>query len=288
MDKATFEKIISSPASISSEEAVLLEELVQEFPYCQMAHLLIANESYQKKSMHYPKKLRKASTYILDRTVLHTLLHHKEIDTPSEIILTIHDPEIKHEQEQQKEDDTAISKKNVEILKEIEQNLSDLKRKKEELKNLKIIKDLPDLNKKKVVNALELPFNESKFGEELSSGEITNIDLLLDYLQKNHLASGDHIEGEDITNQSEIIDKFIVAQPKLSPRSSIDINNVENSDLAVDSTELKLELITENYALILTKQNKIEKAIEVYKKLLLKYPDKSAYFALKLNELESR
>ena len=283
MDKRTFEKILKDPSDISSEEAIMLEELVQEFPYCQMAHLLIANESYQKKSMHYPKKLRKASTYILDRTVLHTLLNPKKtnveilVDNTSHIIETEVVEEISHI--------NLANLKNIELLTELESNIQELKRNKDSFSEpFKIVSINTKSDKRPFYLPKTILFDqkpESRFGEELTS-ETVNLDLLLKYLESANQ------KAQDVNEQVIIIDKFINSQPKIGQRASSGLLEPENEDLSIPSTELKLELITENFAQILTKQNKIEKAIEVYKKLLLKYPDKSAYFAAKLNELESR
>ncbi len=48
------------------------------------------------------------------------------------------------------------------------------------------------------------------------------------------------------------------------------------------------DIITESMAEVLLKQDKKEKAIEVYQKLGLLYPDKNAYFAAKIHELNIR
>jgi len=84
MDKLTFEKLTSSPFDISSQDAGQLEGLLNSFPYCQIAYLLIAKESHDKNSMLYPQKLRKASTYSLNRKVLHRLIHKKSTATVPE------------------------------------------------------------------------------------------------------------------------------------------------------------------------------------------------------------
>ncbi len=47
------------------------------------------------------------------------------------------------------------------------------------------------------------------------------------------------------------------------------------------------DIATESMADVLIKQNKIEKAIEVYNKLSLLYPSKNAYFATKINGLKT-
>ena len=286
MDKSTFEKIIKSPSSISSEEAKKLESLAKEFPYCQMAHLLLANESYMNKSMHYPKKLRKASTYILDRSILHSLLHTsvKEVE---KVAVNKDVKEVASEAPIENKKNSTKSTKPVDgEIKEIEQNLRDLKINKERfirLANLEYRSNTsipkPLFRNKRFTRNINIGL-----GEEINNIESDNLDLLINYLQ--------HIPVKAINIESniqtEVIDKFIETQPRIKNVSPLQSQEKENQDLSKQSTELKLELVTENFALILTKQNKIDKAIEVYKKLMLKFPDKSAYFAAKLNELASR
>ncbi|NLB25273.1 MAG: hypothetical protein GX820_01120 [Bacteroidales bacterium] len=46
------------------------------------------------------------------------------------------------------------------------------------------------------------------------------------------------------------------------------------------------ELITETLANIYAEQKKYDKAVDAFKKLSLKYPEKSAYFALRIKEIE--
>jgi hypothetical protein len=55
--------------------------------------------------------------------------------------------------------------------------------------------------------------------------------------------------------------------------------NQNKENLAESSTQIKEELITESFAKLLVKQGKNQKAVEIYEKLSLKFPEKSAYFA---------
>jgi len=131
-----------------------------------------------------------------------------------------------------------------------------------------------------VMTSAPLVIEETKLGDELTSQqklEGSELEMLLSYL------------CPPLTRKTQIntIDKFIKNEPKISKASKL-IPYTENADLSRPSTELKIELTTENYAQILVKQDKIDKALEVYKKLVLKYPDKSAYFAAKIHELENR
>jgi tetratricopeptide (TPR) repeat protein len=87
--------------------------------------------------------------------------------------------------------------------------------------------------------------------------------------------------------QLAIIDKFIKSEPRIQP-----IKNQNGSDEIVDlserSTTLKNPLYTESYAKILVKQGRLENAIEVYKHLIVKNPEKMTYFAEKIEELQKK
>ena len=87
--------------------------------------------------------------------------------------------------------------------------------------------------------------------------------------------------------QNEIIERFIVEQPSIgSLKKEADRKNDEtNRDLAEKSTKFNEELISENLAIIMLKQGKKERAIDIYKKLIWKLPQKKAYFAARIEEI---
>jgi hypothetical protein len=62
--------------------------------------------------------------------------------------------------------------------------------------------------------------------------------------------------------------------------------NVQLSDLSEKSTLTRNYLLTENFAAIMLKQGKIDKAIEIYRKLIWKFPQKKAYFAARIKALK--
>ncbi|MBA2562807.1 MAG: hypothetical protein H0V14_07815 [Chitinophagaceae bacterium] len=53
-----------------------------------------------------------------------------------------------------------------------------------------------------------------------------------------------------------------------------------------ETSNTNTEVVTEAMAEVLIKQNKLEKAIEMYVKLSLNNPSKSAYFAAKIQSLK--
>jgi hypothetical protein len=91
-------------------------------------------------------------------------------------------------------------------------------------------------------------------------------------------------ESERQKEQIEIIDHFIKTQPSISnPREkqAAAINDLNS----IKPGEFGENIISETLVGILVKQGKKERAIEVLKKLIWKYPQKKAYFASQIEEL---
>ena len=83
--------------------------------------------------------------------------------------------------------------------------------------------------------------------------------------------------------QNDIIDQFIKAQPSL-PKAK---TGEPASDLSEDSGSFGDNIVSETLVDILLKQGKKDKAIEVLKKLIWKFPQKKAYFAAQIEDLKN-
>ena len=87
----------------------------------------------------------------------------------------------------------------------------------------------------------------------------------------------------DRSNESLTIEKFISKKPKLN------IKLIEDPEIQNDyeSTELiKESLVTETLAKLYVEQENYEKAIQTYKILILKFPEKNSYFASAIKKLK--
>jgi hypothetical protein len=82
-----------------------------------------------------------------------------------------------------------------------------------------------------------------------------------------------------------IIERFIKEEPQIKPQSS---DKIDNENKAKKSSEDRDELVTETLAVIYADQMLYHKAIASYKKLMLKFPEKSRYFADKIEQLEKK
>ncbi len=87
--------------------------------------------------------------------------------------------------------------------------------------------------------------------------------------------------------QIEIIEEFIKKEPSIAkPKPVKGGQDTPQEDLSLKSIEIKEDLISENLAIIMEKQGKTQKAKDIYKKLIWKFPQKKAYFASRIEELE--
>ncbi|WP_343564922.1 hypothetical protein [Sphingobacterium sp.] len=83
----------------------------------------------------------------------------------------------------------------------------------------------------------------------------------------------------------EVIEKFIREEPMIQP---LQAEKLDLENKARKSSEDQHSLVTETLAKIYAEQGLYPKAIEVYEKLVLKYPEKNAYFAARITELEKK
>ena len=82
--------------------------------------------------------------------------------------------------------------------------------------------------------------------------------------------------------QLEIIDQFITKQPTIAKGVS---QKTDGADLAESSASLTDSMVSETLVEILLRQGKKDKAIEVLRKLIWKFPQKKAIFAAQIEEL---
>ena len=84
----------------------------------------------------------------------------------------------------------------------------------------------------------------------------------------------------------DLINNFLRRQPRLTRPAMLPPATSVQADLSVRSTRAEPDLVSESLARILVRQGKTARAIEIYEKLMVKQPEKMAYFASQIQQLQ--
>jgi len=128
------------------------------------------------------------------------------------------------------------------------------------------------------------------------SGEVIEVGVEKISDTKFILVGGDYFSKKDFENisldRSLPLDKFIEDKPSLL-RSVLENRNresisVEKEDNGFDTIFDDSEFYTETLATVYAEQGYYKRALEIYAKLILLYPEKSSYFASLVKDLKSK
>ncbi len=148
--------------------------------------------------------------------------------------------------------------------------------------------DLEEKDKSSKVseNKQEKPITGSD-NKDIPNEKYTFTDWLqnLDKIEESNLSDqiSEQEKSENKLTNTQLIEKFIHSEPKkIIPNTSFN----DNLDISEESVEEHEGFITDTLAKIYIKQGYYSKAIFAYEKLILKYPEKSSYFASQIKEIK--
>ena len=137
--------------------------------------------------------------------------------------------------------------------------------------------------------------NSSRLGESLEfKNELTtpqpydfHPELLWEYNKTHELPKEIKPAPSKLSHQLDIIDNFLKMTPRLKAMAQQKIKTEAQEDLSLKSSKINKNLASENFANILIQQGKIKKAIKIYEHLILKIPEKKAYFVSQIEKLQN-
>ncbi len=278
MNTSSFTYLLANPSQINKEGQKTLEEIIAKYPYFQSARALQLKGLKKENSYSYNDALKVTAAYTTDRNILFDFITSETFtqNKISEMIL--------QQDESVKEIEVIVENVSQQISKEIDEEI------KKEIKKAEAILN-PQLFERKVASLEKLATESPKETKEEKIELIANSPL--DFNKEDthsfsewlKLTTATPIKREEKEEQSasqqqqnRLIDQFIQNKPKLSPSKSKEENNLQN-DLASPYSQTSKSLMTETLAKVYLQQKNYKKALQAYQILILKYPEKSGFFA---------
>ena len=304
MNVSDFTYLLQHPEKlVSPVQTNQLDDILEEFPYFQAARALQLKGLKNLNSFKYNSALKTTAAYTTDREVLFDFITSKEFlqngiaDSISGRQTPIEEKEIEFETitpEAVKKpllDETVEDKALPQNTKDAEQILdpalfaskdpkidiaiADAKKKEEELT---IGEPLP-FTKKEKYSFTEWMQLASKKPIDRSQKILTKEEKAPKSLKEQPKTG---VKKASRKKKFDLIDQFIEKNPKIVPKEKNAIPVPINDPVKIDTTEL----MTATLAKVYLEQKKFKKAIQAYKILSLKYPEKSSFFANQIKLVE--
>ena len=272
MTQEQFYNWLDNPSTMDAASIPQLREVIKRYPYFQAAQMMLAKNLKTGSHIDQLNQLQLAAVMVPDRKLFHDYLHDKKkvqlkvIETVEEVI---------------KEESTleVVSKKSSEMMEVERESLYDL------------IPE-PIVYQLETADLPELPTNKAEEKEEAVEPEELSFSEWLEYTGTAKTASKPvetdkpKIEKQQPSRSNiELVDHFL-SQQSDNPKKRAEFFNPQKA--GAKSLEEDFTVVSETLATIYFQQEKYELASQAYEALRLKYPEKSAYFAARLKEINDK
>ncbi|TDE42966.1 hypothetical protein E0I26_12410 [Flavobacterium rhamnosiphilum] len=276
MNVTDYTYLINKPDAIYEKQTEALEKVLVEFPYFQSARAIQLKGLYNQNSFKYNTALKITAAHSTDRSILFDFITS---DTFTSIQKGLYDKKALEIL-----DIKVVDSQIIVTEEKTESKINSLERSiLTSIKEASVI-DIDDASKtteEKLAIGKPLDFSKSEqhsFQEWLQLSRTEPIERE----KESPINLPLPIIDEDKRKKLELIDKFIEASPKISPVKhgvastvTFDLNAADNSFL-----------MTETLARVYLEQKKYQKAIQAYEILILKYPEKSSFFADRISDIK--
>uniref|UniRef100_UPI00404B21C7 tetratricopeptide repeat protein n=1 Tax=Flavobacterium sp. TaxID=239 RepID=UPI00404B21C7 len=262
--------LLNKPEAINEKQTMALEPVLHQFPYFQAARALHLKGLLNQESFRYNYELKKTAAYTLDRSILFHFITNTNFETLQKYLI-----------EDNLDSINNISVNETTIIEELS-----IENKTSEEETIFTLKEIEE--------SLKFEFREITPEESLEIGkpllfeknEKHSFQEWLNLTKFEPIIRETNTETEEIDiekqKKAEIIDKFIELNPRISPIKE----NTKNPLNIHISKEEPTHLMTETLAKVYLEQKKYTKAIQAYEILILKYPEKSSFFANRIKNIK--
>ena len=285
MEKDRFLSLVQNYTSLTEAEAIDLNELQRDFPFSQVIHNLATRAAQDNHLPTHDHLLRVSAVYSTDRAVLKEIMTQPKAEFRTYKIspepvgnnVVIESPyQATNAADKIMYTHAASTLSGDKLISEIQ---SDLYRLKELRHNFEV-----SLQEFEQAHASSAPLLEKK-NKRVKGKEKEDNDPLDGLIEEIKISKKEiDPEGERQKEQFHIIDQFIRKSPIIGKGKTV-ASTEEDLDLAEKSSAFGDHIISETLVDILLKQGKTDKAIEVLRKLIWKFPQKKAIFAAQIEIL---
>lgn len=303
MNLTEFTSLLSHPNAVSERQVSALEKIVEEFPYFQSARALRLKGLHNQDSFKYNGELKITAAHTTDRSVLFEYITSENFMAINKAFfaekearinaIKVHEIEILNPEKKEEEPVVKVNPLEQSILTSIrEASASQIQHEEEKSTEIPQEETQPEIQEESIEEKLEIgkPLDFSReekhsFQEWLQLSTFKPIEREEAPIVSEKTTNSEEISETDSEKKKklEIIDRFIEANPKISPvknTSTISLISERNSQ---DNSYL----MTETLAKVYLEQKKYQKAIQAYEILILKYPEKSHFFADRILDIKT-
>ncbi len=273
MDIQHFFSLVSNPGATSEADTMLLQRLIKDYPYFSTAHLLLLHNLKSQKDASFDHSLQSSALYVNDRKVLFNMINN----------LSVIEATATHETASQSKENTDTS---------AEFQLEDTKPILEVTESDSMLTESVTNPVIEIGEPLQIDYSDESVRViefDLSASENMAEDNPSQNLIDNFLSNISADKDSELPSDNEkqtLIDKFITENPVFSV-NKLDLSD-ERVDISTSSIVEDEEVVSETLARVYETQRLYDKAIVIYEKLILKFPEKSAYFASQIDNLRTK
>jgi len=264
MNLTDYTYLLNKPDAINDRYAATLDNVLSVFPYFQSARVLKLKHLYNQDSFNYNYALKVSAAFTTDRSILFDFI-------TSDSFVSVQKGLYEKKLEELMSmsvigSEHIVVEANMPVVDALEQSI------------LTSIKKATTTEEQKAEEKLAVgkPLEFSK-NEKHSFQEWLQLSRLKPIIREEIKSSID----EDKKKKLDLIDKFIENNPKITPiakDATVPVIEVISEDTS--------HLMTETLARVYLEQKKYSKAIQAYEILILKYPEKSSFFADRISDIK--
>lgn len=269
MTKEQFYTAVENPDDIHPDTVDALAQAVRRFPYFHAGWMLLAKGLAESRSPHFQPELKKAAIHVWDRGALFWLING-DPDAKPKADKTTQQPA------EESQDTQPEAKPRATVLRPLAPVAEDY------------FPGVPDDLGLDNPAQPDATYSLADFDDHLRrpSERYTFADWL-DYVSERKSILDEEVAQEKTSRHNQLIDDFLKAPvERIVPTQKAQISQSEARKIEERSVSENDDILSETLASIYLKQGKTDKAVNIFKKLSLKYPEKSTYFAARIAEIQ--